>query len=288
MPVQPGQELGFIQVLRDAGLFPLPVGRHSQHPGPVATPFLVVPAVPSDQGTSRALPAAPAHLHFTGIHVLDNQNREIAVPVAGEAYTLVADIQNNGSGGAYGGVAEFYVRSPTIFDEAASSGAPIAAHGYSSFVALPRAGVSVRCPTPWLPTSDDLTSSILVQVYDLSLDPLDQPFNARSDRHVGRLDLTDFSGVWEGLLVGINQRQVQFTITQDGLNVSVTPPGLSTPLVGTVDRDQVKVANFISDQEQELWTLTLAQPDTLHVRDEDLLPGFNLELGEGDLHRTGP
>jgi hypothetical protein len=255
---------------------------------------LVVPAVEFDPGTSRALPAPPAHIHSTGTHVLDSQNREIAVPTVGQSYTLVADVSNNGSGGAYGGIAEFYVQSAETFDQAASSGVRMRVFGYGSFVALPRSTISVRCPTPWIPaTPSDLTSSVLVQVYDLTLDPLRQPFNPRSDRHVGRLDLTDFAGIWEGFLVGVNvddSRQVRFTITQSGLNVSVTPPGLTTGLAESVAEGRVRVRRVTSDNghpEEDVWTLTLARPDTLHVRDDYVTQGADYIL-EGDLHRVSP
>src|SRR5262249_41438403 len=116
MRVKPGEELGFVQVLSDAHLFPLPVGRRRPHPGrPVATPFLIIPAFPFDQGTNRQLPASPARLHSSGIRVLNGQNNPTLIPLIGEPYTLVADVTNRGSGFAYGGVAEFYVGTHTLF-----------------------------------------------------------------------------------------------------------------------------------------------------------------------------
>lgn len=322
MPVKPGEELGFVKVLRNSGLFPLPVGLHRRHPGRrYATPFLVVPAVPSDPGTNRSLPAAPARLHFPAIHVLDSRGNPTITPIAGQIYTFVANIVNRGSGGAYTGIAEFYVGHPESFDEAASTGRLNRAHGYNGFIAMPNSTVRVRCPTPWRPTvPEDITNSVLVQIYDLCLDRLTARFNARTDRHVGRQDLSDFSGTWEGTGAAPPAPpvpgqptpvsllfQVRLAITQSALDITTAIfqggiPGSPFPnnpqhtATGRTTNGQVQL-NYTEPDNPNLprpplsfhqWTLTLPAHNTLHFehrifRNVTEPPG---RLFTGDLHRV--
>jgi hypothetical protein len=308
MPVKPGEELGFVQVLRNAGLFPLPVGLHTRHPGlRYATPFLVVPAVPSDPGTNRALPGAPARLHFAGIHVVDDQGHPTATPLTGQAYTLIADVANLGSGAAYTGIVEFYVGSPDLFDQAAVSGSVMRAHGYNGFVALPNSIAHVRCPVPWRPVSqEDTTSSVLVQVYDLCLDPLGAAFNARTNRHVGRQDLSDFSGTWDGIEAAPAPSpalisRVRLVITQTGLDVTTAifqgvvelPNTPQHTVTGHIESGRVQLHYSDAPTPNALpfsfhqWTLTLLNPDTLHFehRTHFTQPEHPDRLTQGDLHR---
>src|SRR5262249_33517708 len=158
-----------------------------------------------------------------------------------------------------------YVGRPELFDQSALGGSIGRAKGYASFVARPNTLVSVRCPVTWtLDGPADATSSVLVQAYDLCLDPLVRRFDARSDRHVGRLDLADFSGRWQGKLFGYESPEGDeetFLITQDGLRVSVWPPRSTTPLVSGLARDRVFVSRTIPENDGRLdedqWTLTL-------------------------------
>jgi hypothetical protein len=305
MPVEPGQQLGFVDLLRTAELFPLPVGRHRNKNHPPLTPFIVVRATPQDVGQrpSSALGTAPRPLHSVSITVRDDQGRAVAAPIVGTTYVLSCEILNFGAVGAFSGIVEFYVEDATVFDElAASSEATLPALGYAGFVGLPDAAVTVICPKQFTPrNSPAVTSSILVHAYDPFFDQLTNPFDARADRHVGRLDLSDFSGRWEGSEVDVTltgspatPQAIELTIGQDGLDVEVNDGG---PVMAAQIRDgHIEVSRPIinaNGQGNEFYTLSLTTPDSLHsthdltipVPSEPPLPLFTLSNREGDLKR---
>jgi hypothetical protein len=113
----------------------------------------------------------------------------VVVAAHGGKYTLRCRVANEGSAGCYAGIAEFRVASPSDLDAWAGSPRPRPAFAYTGFSATPGGSVTVRCPKAWVPnTPDEATNGILVQVYDLLLDPLLKPFDAENDRHLGRRD----------------------------------------------------------------------------------------------------
>jgi hypothetical protein len=177
---------GYIEKLRREGRWP--VRRKGwNRDGSTTTPYLVVPASPSDLGDR---PLAP-YLGFNSVSIelLDNSSSAVVVPASGGAYTLRFRVANEGTAGCYAGVAEFRVALPSDLDAWVASPGPHRALGYTGFVVTPGGSVTIKCPAPWIPnTPTEATSGILVQVYDLLLDPMLQPFDAGNDRHIGRRD----------------------------------------------------------------------------------------------------
>jgi hypothetical protein len=305
----PGQPLGFVELLRQSGLWPPPVDR-PRHPGPTVTPFLVVPAGPGDSGTHPADRA----VFSLAIEIIDSRSGSAVVnPVTGVTYTLHCRVNNLGGAAAYGGLTEFYVAQPTDFDNAAATpGATLPAKGYAGFVVMPGGSISVACPNPWTPTTNlESAGSILVQAYDPFTDTLIAPFNARTDRHIGRRDLRhDFSGTWDGfehailsaqppgppgVITGVIGFPVRLVITQNGLGIGVEifegppigPLTLQATVTGQIAGGQVSLDYSDVAATVHHWTLTKPEPSTLHVehRTHPTQPGTFDTLNEGDLHK---
>jgi len=318
--VKPGEPLGFVERLRKRGMWPLPVGRHSQHPRKVVTPFLIVPAFPGDTGGPRQL-GAQQPLHFTAVEIVDSNGHPTATPAIGQAYILRCHVNNRGSAAAYGGIAEFYVAQPSDFDQAATiPGARMPAKGYTGFVVMADASVIITCPNRWMPaTGLELTSSVLVHAYDPFIDPLRLPFDARQDRHVGRLDLSDFRGNWQGIehtplppppppgkpIPAAVAFQIRLIITQVSLNVNVSifqeiklgqglPANPQHVVTGRITSGQAQL-NYndaptpkVQPTRFDRWTLTLPNADTLHFEHHMHFtrPEPHDSLTVGDLRRV--
>ncbi len=185
--VRPGEMLGYVERLRQRDLWPVTSINYDRG-DPVATPYLAVPVAPDDNGV-RPL-AGDTALHNPNVEILHGAGTPVTQPVKGTPYTLRCTVRNLGAISAYAGLAEFYVATPSFFDQAAVTfRASMRAVGYAGFVALPGTDSVIDCPGFWTPGSDqEAASSVLVQVYDPFTDPLSYPFDAREDRHVGRRD----------------------------------------------------------------------------------------------------
>lgn len=190
--VKPGERLGFTKDLKERGLYPPRLhGRkdHGNDNKPTATPFLVIPATSTDNGT-RPLPNSQA-FHAAGIWIEDNLGNVVATPTVGNTYFIKCRVINLGAFASYGGLIDFYLHDPATYNALAGTNASLPAFGRSGFSVLPGNFVDVKCPTAWQPASDDnLKKSILVQAFDPFTDMWTSKFDARNDRHVGRHDLT--------------------------------------------------------------------------------------------------
>jgi len=188
------QSLAFTKELKERGLWPprLHSGRDKdQHRDgkPTATPFLVIRANLSDNG-SRPVPGSQA-FHSPAIGIEDNLGNVIATPTKGNTYFFKCRVVNLGAFASYGGIIDFYLQPPSVYNAVAGTNASLPAFGRSGFTVLPGNFVDIKCPTPWTPQSDEeLANSILVQAFDPFTDIWTSKFDARNDRHVGRHDLT--------------------------------------------------------------------------------------------------
>jgi hypothetical protein len=293
--VKPGAELGFAAELRKKRKWPPEKVDRPKTDAPTATSYLVVQADGNDLGL-RPLPG-PEALHSQSVQILDTGGAIVSRPVRNTTYTLRCQALNLGATAAFGGLADFYVAAPAQFDSIAGTGATMPAQGQTGFTAYPGQTVVIESPKRWRPTTDaEAESSVLVHVYDPFLDPLVTPFDARGDRHVGRLDpLPDFAGIWNGTsrIVGDPSGRTfleRVIIAQTGLNVTVefysevgAPPALpATPQIavgGTIVAQQIPLvatesiggAPFTNNQ----IVLTLTAPNNLHVdwHREFVMPG---------------
>jgi hypothetical protein len=263
LPVKPGEKLAYAALLDPAVLsvfqsVPPTIIPIASQPGTsaivMARPFLVLRAFGQDGG-QRPIRATGSHVqsgelafHSESIQIIEvgltaGPFQEPSVPVdyaigdGKHRYRLVCEISNLGLAAAYGGIAEFYVSSNSHLDLlAALPTGRIPALGYAGFVLMPGTKKSVVCPNMWTPsTESEAAFSVLVHVYDLLLDPLNRPFDALRDRHVGRRDLIfDFSGTW----VTDDPSFLQLTITQGEVddqlfpNVTIRISAASKPAYG--------------------------------------------------------
>jgi len=279
--VQPGAPLAYVEQLAQQNAWP-PSHATRSYDGPTATSYLVIPASQNDLG-DRPLPGTDA-LHSASIQLLDEAGNVVVNPDNGVTYRLRCEVVNRGVAAAYGGLADFYVAQPTDLDNAARTPrALLPALGRTGFVAAPGETVTIECPNTWTPqTGDEATNSILVHVHDPFLDPLVHPFDARADRHVGRVDhISDFAGVWQGpkTLVGATLQE-RLVITQHVFDVTVAfyeQDGAGLPVNPQITANGQIVASRISLRTADphpkfrqlgwssQWQITLPEPDTLHV-----------------------
>jgi hypothetical protein len=167
--------------------------------GPTSTPFLVIPASPSDSGARPLAPDPTVAFLNNSISATIANLPPSGPPSFGWGVfqmALSCVVANLGAVACPVGVAEFYV-SPQLFVAAPGrtslSPAQVQAGcrriGYATFYVGPGGTTTVTCPKVWVPASStDAQQGILVQVYDLFTDQLIAPFNAISDRHVARND----------------------------------------------------------------------------------------------------
>jgi hypothetical protein len=193
--VKKGEMLGYASALKEKGLYPPRLHNRKDHNDndrkPTATPYLLIPAMAGDNG-SRPL-ANSQVFHSQGIWLEDLIGNVITTPVIGNQYVIKCRVLNIGAFASYGGLADFYLEKPELFNALAGMPAAILpAFGRTGFSVLPGEYKDIKCPHNWHPKSpDDLLSSILVQVYDpISGDNIISRFDARIDRHVGRHDFT--------------------------------------------------------------------------------------------------
>ena len=103
----------------------------------------------------------------------------------------------------YAGIAHFYAALPSDFDLATSklSSSCIKALGHANFILQAGSRAVIVCPQPWIPASTQLAAgSVVVQLHDPFIDPLQRPFDAIVDRHVARHDILPYlTGTWEGV-----------------------------------------------------------------------------------------
>lgn len=282
--VKPGEPLAYVAALTTENAWP-PSQATRNYGGPAATSYLVVPSSQNDVG-ARPLPGTDA-LHNASLQLLDPGGNIVVTASAGVGYRIRCQAANLGVMAAYGGLADFYVASPSDLDDAARTPrALLPALGRTGFVAAPGETVTIESPNQWTPQTDaEATNSILVHVHDPFLDPLVHPFDARADRHVGRFDhIPDFAGVWQGpkTLDGGDGHvtQERLVITQHAFDVTVAfyeQYGADLPVNPQITANGQIVASKVSLQTADpypkgqlagwssQWEITLPDPDTLHV-----------------------
>ena len=180
-----GGKLKFAQDLEKANSWPPKRIRRRHGDGPTATPYLVVAADPNDLG-NRPISGAEA-VHNASVEVIDAGGNIVTQPTVGATYSLRVRVRNLGATSSYAGVAEFFIADPATVDAAARGTGTIPIFSVDGFTALPDATIIVKCSRNWTPTDATATAaSVVVNVYDLLLDPVTHRFDARTDRHVGR------------------------------------------------------------------------------------------------------
>jgi hypothetical protein len=203
--VKEGEELRFVERLRRIGKWPLPKDRKrpKEPRRPMLNPYLVLQVAPGDQG-ARPVANDQQALYNESVQILDSAQNSVTVPVKNNPYTLACRVTNLGNLGAFGGIAEFYVAPLATVDALASMSKPLlAAMGYEGFTAKPGETVTVKSRSVWTPTTDEeATRTIVVHAHDPFNDLIGKRFDARHDRHVGRRDIPDFGGTWNGVLTG--------------------------------------------------------------------------------------
>jgi hypothetical protein len=303
--VPPGAELGYAARLRARGHWPPGrTGRDGR--GPItATPYLVVPAVPGDDGT-RPLSAHHA-LDTQGVEIVDAAGTVVqGRPMAGQTYTLRCRVANLGVASAYGGIVEFYLVQPAVLLQVAGiAGATLPVKGYAGFVAMAGQTVMVACPNEWTPADEaETTNSVVVHAYDAFMDRLTTRFDARADRHVARRDCVPvFAGVWTGVAHATagapGDVEMRLEVGQNGLSVAMAafeatgaPPTLpsdpqqsasgtitDSPQGGYVDLiAQTFVEPAHAVYTQDTWRLMLSTPDLVHVEHHRAWPGHPVRL----------
>lgn len=279
--VQPGAPLAYVERLAQQDAWP-PAHATRSYDGPTATSYLVIAASQNDLG-DRPL-AGTDVLHSASIQLLDEAGNVVVNPDNGITYRLRCTVVNRGVVAAYGGLADFYVAQPADLDNAARTArALLPALGHTGFVAGPGETVTIECPNTWTPqTGEEATNSILVHAHDPFLDPLVHRFDARADRHVGRLDhIPDFAGGWQGTKTFFGATlQERLVITQHGFDVTVAfyeQDGADLPVNPQITATGQIVAARISLRTSDphpkfrqlgwssQWEITLPDPDTLHV-----------------------
>ena len=223
------KSLNYITTLKNAGNWPPKRKKdgNSGKPGSVATPYLVIQAGPTDTG---AAPRDPAQGWYNGsVRLLSSAGASESAPASG-INTVECVVHNLGLAPAWGGMANFFVASPTELDALNHGSATVPKLiGRVPFQVQPGSSATVRCPWTPDPAHPERTS-LLVQAYDLLLDPLaaSGAWDSLHDRHVGRLDCTaDFVGTWEGSLLFLPGRvqnlpglPTRIVVRQNGLQIT--------------------------------------------------------------------
>ena len=175
-----GQQLGFADQLRKQGNWPLERPAPSDK-APTATPYLLVPADDFDVG-ARPLGGGT---HSAGIEILDAAGTPVRPPFAPASYRLRATVHNLGATASYAGLAEFYVASRRVFKTARAGGPAPPSQGRTGFSVRSNGSITVESPTVWTPAdAAEAGASVLVQIFDLLLDPLGWAFDWLGNRHV--------------------------------------------------------------------------------------------------------
>jgi hypothetical protein len=189
---KPGEPLGFVASLQERGLWPPRLHDregNNNDDRKATTPFLVIPTTLADNGL-RPQPNSIT-FHSKGVWIEDLGGTVVTAPVLGGEYRTKCRIRNMGAFPAYGGMADFFVNTPTVFTSVAGSNATLPSLGHTGFSLIQGQEMVITCPNLWKPaTTDDLISSMVVHVYDLFADKISSRFDARNDRHVGRHDFS--------------------------------------------------------------------------------------------------
>jgi hypothetical protein len=161
--------------------------------GPTATPFLLIPNGPTDNG-ARPLPVSQA-LANPGIQAVIT-NPGSTNGWADFAIQLSCAVSNLGVVGSAAALAEFYVGDQfgiwnpshqTLTPAQVQANAELV--GRTAFIASPGAATTVLCPGLWTPGSADAAQKgVLAQISDMLTDPVAAPFDGIGDRHVARND----------------------------------------------------------------------------------------------------
>jgi hypothetical protein len=141
------------------------------------TPFLVIPTTETDSGLRPQPPEMAFH------------SKGIWIEKIGGQYRIKCRIRNMGAFPAYGGMADFFVNQPAVFTSVAGSNATLPSLGHTGFSLIQGQEIVITCPNLWGPgIGNDITSSVVVHVYDLFTDKIISRFDAQNDRHAGRHD----------------------------------------------------------------------------------------------------
>jgi hypothetical protein len=207
-------------------------------PGPMATPFLLVPDGPGDTG-ARPLPVSQA-LANPGVQALIT-NPGSANGWADFGIQLSCAVSNLGAVGSAAALAEFYVGDQfgiwnpshqTLTPAQVQANAELV--GRTAFIVTPGATTTVRCPNLWTPASTNAAQKgVLAQISDPLTDPMTAPFDGIGDRHVARND-----GVMDPIIrsvtvsgtvqpsghksLGSYAQSVEFTASDTGRQFSAT------------------------------------------------------------------
>ncbi len=313
------KSLTYINTLKKAGNWPPKRKKdgNSGKPGSVATPYLVVQAGPSDLGMA---PRDPATGWYNGsILLLSPAGAPELAPTAG-INTVECVVHNFGLAPAWGGMVNFFAASQTEFD-AMNHGSSLLPKliGRIPFQVQPGCSVAVKCP--WNPDpAHPERSSILVQAYDLLLDPLtaSKAWDSLGNRQVGRLDCnTDFVGTWEGRLVFLPGRvqnlpgaPTRVVVRQNGLGITgvevfgqangqweATPYSAFTSGVVSGRRANGSRADPTHTDGQDSFSFTLQPNGTMQVSLNKTSPPFLdptthlhsgglVQINSGTFHRT--
>lgn len=163
-------------------------------PGPIATPFLVIPSAAGDRG-QRPIPVSQATANHSIRIMLADPDSTPPPGWTGYYFELSCTVANLGSVPS-AGLAEFYVGDQFSYWSPGHEGltpAEVQTNaqlvGRASFVAPPGTMITVVCPKHWrVDYPGAVAMGGLVQVSDLITDPLVAPFDAVNDRHVARYD----------------------------------------------------------------------------------------------------
>jgi hypothetical protein len=104
--VPPGEPLAFTRELTKRKQWPPTRIKRTHGDAPPAMPFIVVQADSADDGTRPIDPERA--VHSTAIEVVDAAGALVEYPVPGTAYGLRATVRNRGPAAAFAGVAEFF------------------------------------------------------------------------------------------------------------------------------------------------------------------------------------
>jgi hypothetical protein len=173
-------------------------GSGGTYTGPTATPYLLIPSSPADNGTRPITPVAAAVMNNSIQAVITNPT--VASGWAGYEVQLTCIVGDLGVMRCAAGIAEFYVGGQFSVSNAGHEGltpAQVKANaqlvGYAGFQVPPGGAAVVACQKLWTPGSSSAAKKgVLVQAYDFFTDPMTAPFDAIDDRHVARNDQVSF------------------------------------------------------------------------------------------------
>jgi hypothetical protein len=295
-PTRPGEQIPVGEEIRRARR-----DRDLDNPNiATATPFLVVPAMTNDFG-QRPIDVQKA-THCMGIQLLI-KGKPVQLPTQGQSHEIQCIVRNLGVVACYTGLVEFHLGARAEFDKlAAGQKGKTTLLGIKNFIVQPGTSALVKCPKAWKPaTLEEADWTVMVQAYDLLLDPVEKAFKPSADRHVGRRDaILDFSGTWTGMLGGTQigkEPTLDITIKQTGDKVTATchidaSSGPDKVGVGTIKGNGLTFETkgpWMPTMPQNLitkWSLTLKDSNALHADLSFTDPKSGQQKGFADLNRV--